>query len=87
MVSAGMDTDLPLLQRVLIRIHLAMCRRCARVHGQLLSLRAYGRHLRPESGPQAEALKLAPETRQRIKRRLQQARERLADPSPTTSEP
>ena len=39
LVSESMDRSLPFYQRVLIRMHLMMCKYCARFKNQLLTLR------------------------------------------------
>ena len=38
-MSQSMDEPLPLLQHLGIRLHLMMCRYCARCHSQLMTLR------------------------------------------------
>lgn len=65
-VSLSMESALPLTQRAAIRIHLAMCRYCARFRRQLLALRKLGRH----SGAPATPAALSPEAKERIKRAL-----------------
>lgn len=83
MISAGMDTNLPLLQRVLIRFHLMMCRHCAQVSRQLFSLRAYCRYLDSDDGSVEHLPRLAPDTRQRIKAHLKLAQTQIIpDPEP-----
>ena len=85
MISAGMDSDLPLLQRMLIRFHLMMCRQCAQVRAQILSLRDYCRFLDSGEETVGNLLKLAPETRDRIMANLKLAQHQAADPDPKTS--
>ncbi|MDJ0802678.1 MAG: hypothetical protein QNI97_07390 [Desulfobacterales bacterium] len=45
MVSAAMDHRLPLFRRLLLRVHLRMCKYCRRFEQQLLRMRAISRHL------------------------------------------
>ena len=45
MISDSMDRKLPLHHRVMIRIHLAMCKHCSRFRRQLLLIRETCRHL------------------------------------------
>ena len=44
MVSGSMDRTLPFYQRVLIRLHLLMCKYCARYREQLETIRAASRY-------------------------------------------
>ena len=70
-VSMAMDTTLPLHQRVAIRIHLMMCRYCARFYRQLQMLRKLSTH--PDSDlPQAGLTEsLSEDAKRRIKDSLQ----------------
>ena len=65
-VSDSLDRKLPLHHRVMIRIHLAMCKYCARFKRQILLIREACR--RPEALPEApdSAAVLSQEARQRI---------------------
>ena len=81
MVSAGMDTELPLMQRMMIRLHLMMCRSCTQARNQLLSLRDYGRFLESDAAALENLVHLAPESRQRLKSSLLQAQAELAEPA------
>ena len=65
-VSHSMDAPLPLHQRMAVRIHLMMCRYCARFRRQLLALRQLSRHVPGQPSPES----LPPETRERIKHAL-----------------
>ncbi|MDP2644941.1 MAG: hypothetical protein Q8P24_08375 [Desulfobacterales bacterium] len=62
-----MDHRLPLYQRMLIRMHLLMCRYCARFRRQLMFLRdlCRSRHLN-EHFPDA-SVAMPPEVRERIR--------------------
>jgi hypothetical protein len=65
-VSQSMDTPLPLHQRIAIRIHLMMCRYCARFRRQILALRKISRHIGdPPSGEM-----LSPAAKTQIKQTL-----------------
>lgn len=44
MVSESMDRALPFYQRVLMRLHLLMCKYCARYREQLETIRAASRY-------------------------------------------
>jgi len=79
MISVGMDTELPLMQRMLIRLHLMMCRSCTQVRAQLISLNAYGRFLGSDEAALDNLLPLAPESRRRMKTRLRQARAEMPE--------
>ena len=76
MVSKSMDTRLPLMQRIFIRMHLVMCRYCARIRKQLLLIRQMV-HLDPDPGPVVEPLGssqfLSDVARDRMRRLLRQA--------------
>ncbi len=72
LVSESLDRQLPLVQRLRVRLHLLMCRFCSRFRQQTLFLRdAARRYLRAieetETGP---GTALSPEARERIKRSL-----------------
>lgn len=56
-VSQSMEATLPLHQRIAIRIHLMMCRHCARFRRQLIALRKISRSI--ETGTPAEPLSAA----------------------------
>lgn len=72
LISRSMDTSLPIGKRIGVRIHLLMCKFCARYERQLLLIRETLRRLvsaedQPE-GPDVE--KLSEEARDRIKKSL-----------------
>ncbi|MFC1877022.1 zf-HC2 domain-containing protein [Thermodesulfobacteriota bacterium] len=48
-VSQSMDVELPFYQRMAVRMHLLMCRYCARFYRQLIMLRKMSRHI--DGGP------------------------------------
>ena len=66
MISESMDRKLPLHHRIMIRIHLAMCKYCARFKRQIQLMQAACRRLEAAvEGPDAAAV-LSPEARERI---------------------
>jgi predicted anti-sigma-YlaC factor YlaD len=71
-VSQGFDSPLPLGTRLLVRIHLWMCRHCRRVYKQLRLLRRLGRQSDAPAGdcPPELPTTLSPEARARIKKEL-----------------
>lgn len=68
LASRRMDERLPLPERVAMRLHLAMCKNCARFAQQLQEMR---RQFRIETGDQDDAPGLPHEARQRIAIELQ----------------
>jgi hypothetical protein len=69
-VSESMDRDLPIHQRVLIGMHLMMCKYCARFKRQLLSIRKVCRSEEMIPGESDAALVLPKEACERIKQSL-----------------
>jgi hypothetical protein len=71
-VSESLDRELPLGQRLRVRIHLLMCRFCSRFRRQVLFLRdAARRYLTMGEGMASLfGTDLSPEARERIKRSL-----------------
>ncbi len=72
MVSDSMDRDLPLIQRMRMRMHLLMCKYCSRFEKQLALLRKASRSLathRPD--PNASPV-LPQDARDRIKQALRE---------------
>ena len=71
-VSQGMDTPQPLGTRMMIRMHLWMCRHCSRVYRQLHQLRQMSRHNHADAADCPPDLPdaLSPEARERIKAKL-----------------
>ena len=72
-VSESFDRSLPLLQRLVIRLHFMMCRYCARFHRQLLLVRQIARYT-PPVGNEVESLEtLSADARTRLKQTLKSA--------------
>lgn len=66
-VSRSMDDTLPFHHRMAVRIHLLMCRYCARFRRQLITLRKMSRYVdSDQSGGEAIA-SLSQETKERIR--------------------
>ena len=72
-VSESMDRNLPLYQRMLIRMHLMMCKYCARFKKQLLALRKLSRYSELAAGSLDTALGLSSESKARIKDAMKSA--------------
>ncbi len=72
LISESMDTSLPIGKRIGVRVHLLMCKFCARYERQLLLFRETLRLLVAEGGkdegPAEETLSV--EARERIKKSL-----------------
>lgn len=68
LASRAMDERLPLSDRLAMRLHLAVCKNCARFAQQLQEMR---RQFRTETAGKDEAPGLADEARQRIANELQ----------------
>ena len=75
-VSESMDRRLPLHHRLMIRMHLAMCRYCLRAYRQMQCLRAIARDPNLQEAGMDESVFLSPEACERIKQSLR-------SPSPT----
>ena len=73
LVSISMDRELALRQRVGLRLHLMMCRYCARYRRQLLFLRELMRGYSRRCDIQADDLHLPAESRERISEKLRKA--------------
>ena len=73
LISRSMDASLPIGKRIGLRIHLLMCRFCARYEKQLLLIRETMRMIvaaeEQSGGPFREALSV--EARERMKQSLQ----------------
>lgn len=63
----SMDRRLPLRQRLMIRMHLAMCRFCRRYHNQMHSLREIVRDPKLQEAGMDESASLPPEACERLK--------------------
>ena len=70
MVSESLDRNLPLRQRMGIRLHLFMCKLCSRFRKQLLMLREAVRLQDRYVEDSKHPFTLNPNTRERIKRSL-----------------
>lgn len=69
LVSRGMDEPLPWSRRLLIRLHVGMCRLCRRYEAQLRLIRHGVRQgAAPDRAPLDEVL--SPEARERLRRAL-----------------
>ncbi|MBW2412299.1 MAG: zf-HC2 domain-containing protein [Deltaproteobacteria bacterium] len=73
LVSEGMDRELPLRQRFLIRMHLLMCKYCSRFRSQLYLMRNVCRsaQIPPDDSDSFPAL--SQEALERIKRSFQKS--------------
>ena len=71
-VSQGLDAPLPLATRLMVRMHLWMCRHCSRVYRQLRVLRKLSRQsdVQAIDCPADLPPTLSPEARERIKKEL-----------------
>jgi hypothetical protein len=69
-VSLSMDTPLPFHHHMAVRVHLLMCRYCARFRGQLMMLRKMSRHTEGDPIPTQTPDTLSQETKERIKKSL-----------------
>jgi hypothetical protein len=70
-LSESMDRDLPIHHRVLIRMHLLMCKYCARFNHQLLVIREVCRSEEMMPGDSDDKRVLPKEACERIKQSLQ----------------
>ena len=70
-VSESMDRVLPIHHQVLIRMHLLMCKYCARFRCQLLGIREVCRSEELMPGDSDDRLVLPKEACERIKKSLQ----------------
>lgn len=69
LVSMSLDRRLSWPEWLGMRMHLSMCRFCARVHRQMRFLRAAARRFQ-EGLPEIDDLRLSPAARQRIRAAL-----------------
>ena len=72
-VSQSLDASLPFLHRLAIRMHLLMCRYCARFRRQLVMLRNASRHMDDAPSTDEATATLSDETKERIKKALRAA--------------
>ena len=69
-VSLSMDVQLPFHHHMAVRIHLLMCRYCARFRRQLMMLRKMSRQTDGDPIPTQTPNSLPQETKERIKKTL-----------------
>ncbi len=76
-VSKSMDSNPPLYQRMLIRMHLLMCKYCARFRRQVMMLRELCRRHRLHENENFSDpnIKLSPDARKRIRQALKSSSE------------
>ena len=72
-VSQSLDASLPFHHRMAVRMHLLMCRYCARFRRQLIMLRRVSRHMDDEPSMDQTTATLSDETKERIKKALRAA--------------
>jgi hypothetical protein len=72
-VSESLDHRLPMFQRLMIRMHLLMCRYCARFHRQILLVREMARYTQPMANTFDTSHTLSPDAQARLKQTLKSA--------------
>lgn len=70
LVSESMDHRLPLYQRVLIWMHLLMCRYCARFRRQVMFLKKLCLSYQMDERAMDTAVNLSPDAQERIRQAL-----------------
>ena len=70
LVSESMDRELPFYQRVLLRIHLLMCKYCSRCREQFDAIRAASCHEELYGKEQDDSRTLSNDGRERLKKFL-----------------
>ena len=70
MVSESMDRALPFYQRVLMRLHLLMCKYCARYREQLETIRAASRYEQLHGKELDDSQALSNDGKERLKKFL-----------------
>lgn len=70
LVSHSMDRQLPLFKRMLVWMHLRMCKHCKRFEQQLLKMREISRHINHHFETFDTAMSLSAEARERIRKTL-----------------
>ena len=84
-LSQGLEEPIPLGERMTLRMHMMMCKYCARYFNQIRSLRALARGYEAVDDPDVDArIKLSPEARERIAEALAKA---LAKAQQESTEP
>ena len=71
LVSESMDRKLPLYKRMLVRMHLVMCKYCHRFEHQLKEMRAISRHINHHMENLDPSTSLSDTARERIRKTLQ----------------
>ncbi len=66
LVSEAMDRKLPLFKRLLLRLHLRMCKYCHRFEQQLLKIRQISRHINQHIEHLDTSISLSDEARKRM---------------------
>jgi hypothetical protein len=69
-VSESMDHRLPLYQRMLIRMHLMVCKYCSQFRRQVMFLREICRSHQLDEGAMDTTFNLPPDARERIRQAL-----------------
>ncbi len=72
-VSQSLEASLPFHHRMAVRMHLLMCRYCARFRRQLIMLRTVSRQVDDEPSTDETHATLSNETKARIKKALRAA--------------
>ncbi len=70
LVSESMDRPLPMVKRLMVWIHLRMCKYCHRFEQQLSTLRAISRHINQHLERFDASVALSDEARERMRRAL-----------------
>ena len=70
MVSVAMDQRLPLFRRLLLRVHLRICKYCRRFEQQLLKMREISRHLDRHLETLDPSVTLPEKARERMRKAL-----------------
>ena len=70
LVSTSMDHRLPVFKRLLLRLHLRMCKYCRRFEDQLLRMRTICRHIDHHITRLDPTVTLSDEARERIRKAL-----------------
>ena len=70
LVSDAMDRRLPLFRRLLLRLHLRMCKYCRRFEQQLLKMREISRRLDRHIETLDPSITLSEEARERMRKAL-----------------
>ena len=67
LVSESMDRKLPLFKRLVVWLHLRMCKYCRRFEQQLLKLRQISRHINQHIERLDASISLSDEARERMR--------------------